>query len=203
MKMVILGKGGSGKSTVSALLARGLARKGYSVLVIDSDESNFGLHRQLGMEEPRELMEQLGGRRGAGRQIMESAREGKSIGPLDGNFGTADIPPGCLSIKDGVRLLQIGKVKHFGEGCACPIGVLASDFLERLRLAEREVAIVDTEAGLEHLGRGVERGADLVLMVMDPSFESLRLRDKVSTMLEEAGKPLFFVLNRTRPEYGP
>jgi CO dehydrogenase nickel-insertion accessory protein CooC1 len=49
MKIVILGKGGCGKSTVTSLLAMGLAGNGLSVLVIDSDESNFGLHRLLGM----------------------------------------------------------------------------------------------------------------------------------------------------------
>ena len=43
MKIAVCGKGGSGKSTVTALLAKELARKGKPVLVIDSDESNYGL----------------------------------------------------------------------------------------------------------------------------------------------------------------
>lgn len=201
MKIVILGKGGCGKSTVSSLLAKGLARNGLSVLVIDSDESNFGLHRLLGMEEPQELMEHLGGRRDAGRRIMESSRGGKEAVLPEGQFGMEDIPPPCLSAKGRVKLLRVGKVKHFGEGCACPMGVLARGLVERLTLKRGEVAIVDTEAGLEHLGRGVERGADLVLMVLDPTFESLSLMERVTTMMEEAGKPFFLVLNRLRPEY--
>ena len=49
MKILICGKGGSGKSTIASLLAKSMAEKGHNVLVIDSDESNFGLHRQLGM----------------------------------------------------------------------------------------------------------------------------------------------------------
>ena len=40
-------KRGCGKSTIAALLAKAMANRGYRVLVIDSDESNFGLHRQL------------------------------------------------------------------------------------------------------------------------------------------------------------
>ena len=52
MKITICGKGGSGKSTVTSLLAKELARMGKRVLVVDCDESNFGLHRQLGVELP-------------------------------------------------------------------------------------------------------------------------------------------------------
>lgn len=49
-KFTICGKGGSGKSTVTALMAKQLAASGRRVLVIDCDESNYGLHQQLGME---------------------------------------------------------------------------------------------------------------------------------------------------------
>lgn len=55
MKITVCGKGGCGKSTVTTLLAKELARMGKKVLVVDSDESNFGLHRQLGVELPRDL----------------------------------------------------------------------------------------------------------------------------------------------------
>lgn len=47
MKIAVCGKGGCGKSTVTSLLAKALARRGKEILVIDSDESNYGLHRQL------------------------------------------------------------------------------------------------------------------------------------------------------------
>lgn len=50
MKIAVCGKGGCGKSTVTSLLAKALARRGKEILVIDSDESNYGLHRQLGMK---------------------------------------------------------------------------------------------------------------------------------------------------------
>ena len=52
MKIAICGKGGCGKSTTVALLSLALASTGKEVLVVDSDESNYGLHRQLRMDLP-------------------------------------------------------------------------------------------------------------------------------------------------------
>ncbi len=62
MKVLICGKGGSGKSTITALLAKSMAKRGYNVLVVDSDELNFGLHRQLGIGMPEDFMNYLGGK---------------------------------------------------------------------------------------------------------------------------------------------
>ena len=54
MKISVCGKGGSGKSTIVSLLAERLAAAEKAVLIIDSDESNYGLHGHLGMENPKE-----------------------------------------------------------------------------------------------------------------------------------------------------
>ena len=64
MKIIICGKGGSGKSTLSTLLAKGLSKRGYSILMVDGDESNLGLHRLLGGKEPVNFMDSLGGKKG-------------------------------------------------------------------------------------------------------------------------------------------
>ena len=61
MKVAVCGKGGSGKSTVTTLLAKELAERGRKVLVIDSDESNYGLSRQLGVDLPLDFPLFLGG----------------------------------------------------------------------------------------------------------------------------------------------
>ena len=61
MKIAVTGKGGSGKSTVTTLLAKELAGRGRKVLVIDSDESNYGLSRQLGVDLPLILLLILAG----------------------------------------------------------------------------------------------------------------------------------------------
>jgi len=62
MKITICGKGGSGKSSVAALLAREYARRNRAVLVVDTDESNLGLHRLLGTDAPPDLMGYFGAR---------------------------------------------------------------------------------------------------------------------------------------------
>jgi len=196
MKILICGKGGSGKSTISSLLAKSMARKGYNVLVIDSDESNYGLHRQLGMELPDDFMNFFGGKRGMGKRIREFFKKGESVSVFDKRWGINDLPEEYLTKKNGIRLLAIGKIHDFGEGCACPMGALAKTLLDNLDVTEKEIVIVDTEAGIEHFGRGVEQGCDVILVVIEPSYESLKLAGKIDEMAKSIGKTIYFVLNK-------
>ena len=53
MKVLICGKGGSGKSTIASLLAKDLKTKGYRVLVVNADESNYSLSAQCSRKERR------------------------------------------------------------------------------------------------------------------------------------------------------
>ena len=65
MKVAVCGKGGSGKSTVTTLLAKELAGRNKKVLVIDSDESNYGLSRQMGVDLPLDFTAYFGGKQKA------------------------------------------------------------------------------------------------------------------------------------------
>ncbi|AKB27847.1 Nickel insertion protein [Methanosarcina siciliae T4/M] len=95
-----------------------------------------------------------------------------------------------------MKLISIGKIHEVGEGCACPMGMLVKQFIGNLRLNPDEVVITDTEAGIEHFGRGIEENADAILMVIDPSYESMRLSEKVAELSGSIGKPVYFVLNK-------
>ena len=160
MKFVICGKGGSGKSTVSALIAREMASRGEKVLVVDTDESNFGLYKQLGLPQPRDFMDSLGGKKGLGERLMKFMRsEGKEKLSILQEFSIDDIPQELIVGEDGIKLVAIGKIHDYGEGCACPMGALAREFIEKLKADGMQV-IVDTDAGIEHFGRGVEAGSD-------------------------------------------
>jgi CO dehydrogenase maturation factor len=186
MKILVCGKGGSGKSTIVALLAKEMASRKNRVLVIDSDESNIGLHSRLGMKKPQDFMSYFGGK----KLLFEKTKE------LKDKWRSDDLPTDYLAEKGDIRLLSLGKIYQFGEGCACPINVLASKFLEILDLKDEEFLIADTDAGIEHFGRGVEKGVDVLLVIVDPSQESILLANKVSELGRQAEKPVYYVLNR-------
>lgn len=206
MKITVCGKGGCGKSTITTLLAKEFARMGRKVLVVDSDESNFGLHRQLGVELPRDFTEYFGGKDKAFKTMMAS-------GILDSMklsafakkffseaFTTRDIPEEYYSEKDGVKLMSSGKIHKANEGCACTMNSILEQFVDHLTLGENEVALLDMEAGVEHFGRGTDDPVDAVLMIVDPSFESLRLSAKVADLSRSIGKPVYFCLNKITEE---
>lgn len=195
-KLAICGKGGSGKSTIAALLAKSLVENGNSVLVIDTDESNFGLHRQLGVDLPPDFMGYFGGKNAVLEKIMSAAPNWDSVSFFGDELSFADIPATYLSEAGGIKLLAIGKIHEVGEGCACSMGMLVKEFIEKLKLKSGEVVIVDMEAGIEHFGRGVEKSVDAVLMVIDPSYESLKLSEKVAELSGSINKPIFFALNK-------
>lgn len=196
MKVLICGKGGSGKSTITALLAKAMARKGYNVLVVDSDESNFGLHRQLGVEMAEDFMNYLGGKKALGEKMMKAFQKGEAASIFDEKWGISEIPEAYTVENGNIKIMAVGKIHEFGEGCACPMGALAKHLLKNIETTSEDLVLVDTEAGIEHFGRGVEEGCDLVLMVLDPSYESIQLSEKIKQLAEKAGKPLYFILNR-------
>jgi CO dehydrogenase maturation factor len=216
MRVAVCGKGGSGKSTISALLARQMA-KTKNVLVLDIDESNYGLHSQLGMKAPRDLMEYFGGKTGFKEKQKAAPKKTQFWGLAANNNASgqpekqqsrffkdrwtfSDIPPEFVEERGNLRLMAVGKIHDFGEGCACPMGVLTREFLENLDLGENDFVIVDTEAGTEHFGRGVDKDFDLILVVVDPSYESLRLSKKFDEFGSQCGCGVYFVLNKVEPD---
>lgn len=197
-KFTICGKGGSGKSTVTALMAKQLAASGRRVLVLDCDESNYGLHQQLGMELPKSFTDYFGGK----TAVMGMLSGGPKNMPVlfDHPWTIDDIPEEYRTEKDGIYLMTPGKIETANEACACPFNAVMAQFIPMLDLGENDVVIMDMEAGIEHFGRGTDNATDCVLMVVDPSYESIKLSQKIGEICEGIQKPIYYVLNKVTPE---
>jgi len=200
MKIMICGKGGCGKSTLTILLARALAETGRKVLVIDADESNLCLHRLLGAHQPEIMMDAMGGRKGT-REVLKQAADHHHEDDFFKQVMTLDnLPAECLAEADGIKLLVVGKIKEFGEGCACMIGGISKAVLARLQEKDNEIVLIDAEAGLEHFGRQVDKNCDLVICVVDPNYESIQMAGRARQIAAGAGVQTYFILNKVDDE---
>ena len=186
-KIAVCGKGGVGKSTITVLLARALAEAGYRVVVLDSDDSNPCLARMLGLDSyPRPLGEYFNGKDDA----AQSARI--SIGEL---------PAGYTKSSGGISFMLTGKIYDPFQGCSCSLAESARRIVEKLALGEKEVLLLDTEAGVESFGRGVERDVDTVIAVVEPSYGSIELAARISDMAQGMGiSRVGAVLNKVTDE---
>lgn len=193
MKISVCGKGGSGKSTLTGLMAKEAETTGLKVLVVDSDESNSGLYRTLGFEKPPiPLMDLVGGKKELKKKMGHAnIFNEKSI-------GIQNIPADYIIGENGLRLVSIGKILQSLEGCACPMGVLNREFLKKLRLRENEIALIDMEAGVEHFGRGVDVSIDAILIAVEPSYESMAIARRIKEISSGMGKPFWAVLNKVK-----
>ena len=204
-KVSVCGKGGSGKSTIVALLADELCRRGKRVVIVDADESNVELYRTLGFEHPpTPLLQLVGGK----ARVKLAMRTGVSSGSDDtatsvlsqDTIWLNDIPRDYIVGRNGLYLVAVGKIHQALEGCACPMGVLSREFLKRLQLAEGEFAVVDMEAGIEHFGRGVETSIDAVIAVVEPSLESITLAARISELAAGSGNHFAGVILNKVPD---
>ncbi|MFN3528227.1 MAG: P-loop NTPase, partial [Candidatus Altarchaeaceae archaeon] len=176
MKISICGKGGTGKSTLTYLLAKEFEKRNFNVVVIDSDESNTSLYKFFGFKNPPvPLIELVGGKKSIQRRL-------KQLGGFQltkSKISVDEIPEPFIRKEGKINLISIGKILQAYEGCACPMGALTKEFLKKLNLKDNEIAIVDTEAGVEHFGRGIEKYIDLVIILINHSCESIDVAEKI------------------------
>jgi len=184
-KVTVCGKGGGGKSVVTALLANVLAEEGYTVLALDTDESNPGLYRMLGFDHSgTALVEEFRG----GAHIMREFELEK--------ISLEDISSEYFVQKGKIKLIVAGKINVAFQGCACTLGAIVKHLLGKLDLKENEIVVVDTEAGVEHFGRGLEKNVDVVLVVVEPYFESVVVAEKISSLTKQIGScKLWAIIN--------
>lgn len=170
LKLAVSGKGGVGKTTLSAFLGWLLARRGMRPLLIDADP-NPNLALALGIEGAERIVPI------AQMQQLIEERTGARPGGMGLYFRlnprVDDLPERCWVEREGMRLLVMGRMRRGGSGCWCPENVMLRALVDHLVLQRQEVVIMDMEAGLEHLGRGTARGVDLLLVVTEPGRRSV------------------------------
>jgi CO dehydrogenase maturation factor len=192
MKICICGKGGCGKSTIVSLLSYSFRRLGKKVFVLDSDESNNNLYWMLGFDQPpKDLMDLAGGKIVVKQKMRAGFSNGKEEAAMSncvkGISDLSSIPAEYICSENNLSLLVTGKIHHAMEGCACSMGSVTRQFLKNIVLKSDEILLVDTEAGVEHFGRGVEAGADCVIGVAEPSLESISLAKTIHEMTLRSG----------------
>ncbi len=194
MKIAVSGKGGVGKTTVTALWARAFADEGHDVFLIDADP-DANLAQALGVpqaEMPQPLV-----------ALKDLIRERTGADPdkvgqyFQLNPNVSDLPESYGVAAEGMRLLVLGGIRGGGKGCACPQGAFLKAMLRHLMLQRDEVLLVDMEAGLEFLGRAAVLGTDALVAVVEPGRRSVETAEAVCRMGREIGLKRFgAVLNK-------
>lgn len=186
MKIAVVGKGGSGKTTTAAVLARTIGRSGQRVLALDCDSNpNLGISLGLGVEETERLV--------TVREAVDAGAEEhpSSADELIQRFG-ADAP-------DGVRLAVVSAIQNPEPGCPC-CGVSPEQLLGQLS-GQGLVVVADLEAGLGTVLRLDRRPVDVVVVVVEPTAMSLEVgrRAAEAVSAKELGR-LLVTANRVRDD---
>ncbi|MGH9126626.1 MAG: AAA family ATPase [Acidimicrobiales bacterium] len=178
MKLGVVGKGGTGKTTVSALVCLAYVNRGKRVLAVDTD-SNPNLALSLGLDESAADSAPLVPR----SVVMGSGRTGLTPAGLIAQYG--------LSTPVGVTLLHAMRVDQAGSGCTCASHASVRSLLGAAIEDEADLTLVDMEAGIEHLSRsgGTLAHADVLLMIMEPTRKSIMTARRTMALAEELGIP--------------
>jgi len=196
VKLAIVGKGGAGKTTLSAALSRALVALGRPVVAVDADPDG-NLASALGVPEER-LPQPIAQMRDLILKRTESQDQRAGL-IFKMNPMVEDLPERFSVDVRGVRLLVLGTVEMGGKGCMCPEGAVLKALLQHLLLRVADDVILDMEAGLEHMGRASARGVDAMITVVEPGMRSVQTATRIRRLAADIGvRRTMVVANRVR-----
>ncbi|MEM2866213.1 MAG: P-loop NTPase [Candidatus Hadarchaeales archaeon] len=194
--LAVSGKGGVGKSTLSALLIRSLSERGIGPLLAVDANPDSNLPHLLGVQAERTVAD-----------LTSEMKEKIERGALPPTLTKKDLLEyGIIKILKETTtfdLLVMGRGE--GEGCYCMVNKLLTDILDTLSRNYR-VTIIDEDAGLEHLSRRTDRDVDVMLIVTDPSSMGFRTASRIKEVAREVHlefRRMYLVGNRFSPEQVP
>ena len=189
MIAAVCGKGGVGKTTVSALAARAFLKDGRpKVLFIDADPAG-GLSMALGLNTPTTLDH-------VHKHTVEAIRD-RSADRRDLAASIDYLVAGALVERGNLALLSIGRPEE--SGCYCQVHQLLREAVKMLA-GRFDVTWIDAEAGVEQINRRVMARVDRLLLVTDASAKGVRVAETIEALAGEtmdvgrAG----MILNRVR-----
>ncbi len=199
-RVVITGKGGVGKTTLTSCLAAVMARKGINILAVDEDpQMNLPYALGLGVERASQIVPL--------NLNSEYIEEKTGISPGKSGWGAMfKLNPDVddvverfgLQVAENLNLLVMGTVKQAGGGCLCAENVLLDSTIRHLALRENEGILLDTQAGVEHFGRALSKGFSHCLVVSDDTFNALNVACHSASLARQIGIPMVcLIVNRS------
>ena len=188
--IALAGKGGVGKTTICGMLIHYLAKRGGApVLAVDAD-ANSNLNEVLGVEVATTL--------GQIREEME--REGSSGGNVPASMTKAEYADmmfgEALVEDDDFDLLVMGRTQ--GKGCYCFVNGILTNQVQRYA-ANYKYIVVDNEAGMEHISRGILPKVDTVILVSDASRRGVQACGRIFELVKSlnlGAKEVKLLINR-------
>jgi CO dehydrogenase maturation factor len=185
--IAISGKGGTGKTTIAALIIRWLSQHRESPILAVDANANVDLNDLLGVE----LKDTLG----SIREEIKTTAHKIGIGMTKQQFFEYRIHASLVETPD-YDLIAMGRPE--GPGCYCYVNNLLHDILKTL-YANYKYVVIDNQAGMEHLSRQTTQNIDYLLMISGPSVRGIRAAGRISRLIKELDtrvRERYLILNR-------